>query len=519
MTKGNYKVVKLGKSKYLWFILISMVIMALSFAMSIETSYAETVGTNTYERTEAEIIQFMELNPSKYDKDKSEVALPTYKEDRRAALNMVKTARYIAGVPEDIIISDAFNSYSQKAVDACVLNGKVDHDLGYYTDDCLLAYAGIENCSLRWSVLDGWLEDPGENNKGVLGHRRLMLNPSLNTVGFGYQSTSKGTYSSMYIKGTAETSIDMKGVMWPSRVMPVSYFRAGTAWSYSYGDILDESDIEVVMTKDNQSWHFSKLDQTYGSLFVENTEYGLTGCVIWEPKGITSYNDGDSYHITISMISTKEIIADYDVNFFDSDNYLAPENFRFSSLTIQEDYYPYLKWTESKGATCYQIYRQEAGTPDWQCIDDDYPTYYGKTYLDTSAKKGIKYNYKIIAIREVNGVSYGKMADAPYPIRAISVPLSIYKLNFKALSAYSKKVNKLTWKTVANATGYKVYRRVYGKKTWTLMKTVKGQSVSTYKDTKAKSRVKYQYRVRAYRETNGVIVYGKYSSIRTVTTK
>lgn len=64
---------------------------------------------------------------------------------------------------------------------------------------------------------------------------------------------------------------------------------------------------------------------------------------------------------------------------------------------------------------------------------------------------------------------------------------------------------KLTWKKVSDATGYVVYRKNSGSKSWKKIKTVKGASKTTYTDSTVKSKhgTVYSYRIESYKSVNG----------------
>ena len=68
---------------------------------------------------------------------------------------------------------------------------------------------------------------------------------------------------------------------------------------------------------------------------------------------------------------------------------------------------------------------------------------------------------------------------------------------------------KITWKAVEDAVKYAVYRRQAGYKTWTLVGTTTGTSIT---DTKVKSGVYYCYSVRAY---NSINQYSDYVAAKT----
>ena len=117
------------------------------------------------------------------------------------------------------------------------------------------------------------------------------------------------------IIAAADNSIGIKGVAWPAREMPISYFDNLMAWSYSYGSAL--SDITVTLTcltqGKEQEWNFSSTSAD-GHFNVDNNNYGQPGCVIFRPEGI-SIMPGDQYLVTIKQAGN--IIANYRVHFFE----------------------------------------------------------------------------------------------------------------------------------------------------------------------------------------------------------
>lgn len=80
----------------------------------------------------------------------------------------------------------------------------------------------------------------------------------------------------------------------------------------------------------------------------------------------------------------------------------------------------------------------------------------------------------------------------------------------------AKKSVKLTWKRVKNASGYRVYYRVKGKKSW---KHVSASAASTTV-SKLKRKTRYQFRVRGYLKVwDGTTAWSKYSATVTAKTK
>lgn len=88
----------------------------------------------------------------------------------------------------------------------------------------------------------------------------------------------------------------------------------------------------------------------------------------------------------------------------------------------------------------------------------------------------------------------------------VDVP-AIITVNKTTISKVENKATgvKLTWKKVSDATGYVVYRKNSGSKSWKKIKIVKGASKTTYTDSTVKSKhgTVYSYRIESYESVNG----------------
>lgn len=84
---------------------------------------------------------------------------------------------------------------------------------------------------------------------------------------------------------------------------------------------------------------------------------------------------------------------------------------------------------------------------------------------------------------------------------------AIITVNKTTISKVENKATgvKLTWKKVSDATGYVVYRKNLGSKSWKKIKIVKGASKNTYTDSTVKSKhgTVYSYRIESYKSVNG----------------
>ena len=77
----------------------------------------------------------------------------------------------------------------------------------------------------------------------------------------------------------------------------------------------------------------------------------------------------------------------------------------------------------------------------------------------------------------------------------------------------------ITWKKVKNADGYQIYRATKKSGKFKKIKTVKGNRVVKYTNTKLKKNKKYYYKVRAYRTVKGKKAYGAFSTTKKIVVK
>ncbi len=88
-------------------------------------------------------------------------------------------------------------------------------------------------------------------------------------------------------------------------------------------------------------------------------------------------------------------------------------------------------------------------------------------------------------------------------------------------SSYSATENSVTisWEKVSGATGYRIYRYDKTKGKYVKIKTIKDSTVLSYTDSKLKSAVRYSYKVKAYKKSNGKNTWTKASDVKYTATK
>lgn len=161
-----------------------------------------------------------------------------------------------------------------------------------------------------------------------------------------------------------------------------------------------------------------------------------------------------------------------------------------------------LSWTASNNATGYEVY-QKSGK-NFKKI----ATVKGTSYTVKKLTTGTKYTFKIRAYGTVDG----KKTYSGYTktVSAKPVPAAPKKI---AVKNNAKKTAKLSWKKVAGADGYEVYRANAEKGKFKKIATSKSGKSISYTNKKLSKNKTYYYKVRAYKNVNGKKVYGAYSQV------
>ena len=154
-----------------------------------------------------------------------------------------------------------------------------------------------------------------------------------------------------------------------------------------------------------------------------------------------------------------------------------------------------IEWTYSSDADGYYIYRKNK-SGDYEKI----ATVKGKenlSYTDKNAFSSYENTYSVKAYNE-NGVS-----------RYFTKGVSAYYIATPKLSSASNHYNgiKVSWKKVAGATNYEIYRKEAGATSWDYVGTT-SKSRLYYIDSDVEHKNTYRYTVRAYND-EGVSYYNK----------
>ncbi|MGN1166495.1 MAG: leucine-rich repeat protein [Lachnospiraceae bacterium] len=164
----------------------------------------------------------------------------------------------------------------------------------------------------------------------------------------------------------------------------------------------------------------------------------------------------------------------------------APANLSLSNTSAGVS----LKWSAVSGVNGYEVYRKSDGTGYRKIADISGAA--STSYIDTSAKaNGEKYEYLVYAY-ENETWSYDK-EGVIYYVSPVSV---------SSVSNAAKGVS-VNWSRNSLASGYRIYRSKNGG-SYSLIKTIVGNSILTFNDTACANGGRYDYKVMAYKTSEGI---------------
>lgn len=149
---------------------------------------------------------------------------------------------------------------------------------------------------------------------------------------------------------------------------------------------------------------------------------------------------------------------------------------------------PQLTWEAVDGAVSYRVYRATSKNGTYSLMKTTTKT----SYLNTSARAGKTYYYKVVAVAERSAAN---SAESALRYRTCDLPSPVVSVG----NAEASGKPRVTWGAVEGATGYQVYRAKSKNGTYTLMKTTKSTS---YTNTAAKAGDTYYYKVVALAENS-----------------
>ena len=295
------------------------------------------MSLNVAYRSEEEIAEFMSAHPASaaastyaVKPSRSEPYNPGQLSDasQQNAVNRINQIRYVAGLDADVVYDPQLGAYAQAGSFLNCLNNSLSHypkRPGVLSDpkyDSLVEMgktgAGSSNIGMGYQNLDsailtGWMADDDSYNIDRVGHRRWVLNPTMSATGFGHV----GSYMAMYAFDNNAPG-GQTNVAWPAQNTPIKFFNASYPWSLSVGTVLDAEQTSVKLTRqsDGKIWNFSQAKHD-GAYYVNNTWYGLPGCIIFRPNGLGSISTSDRYDVEVNTVMNgSQVHITYSVSFF-----------------------------------------------------------------------------------------------------------------------------------------------------------------------------------------------------------
>ena len=182
---------------------------------------------------------------------------------------------------------------------------------------------------------------------------------------------------------------------------------------------------------------------------------------------------------------------------------------KVSGIKATSNSYNSIKLTWNKainGANGYAVYRSTSKDGKYtlrKTITSKNTIEFTDTGLDTNTT----YYYKVRAYRMIaDKKKYGSYSE-------IVCAKPVLSKTTITVSSKSKKAT-IKWNKVLGASGYKVYSATSSDGTYSLKKTITSINTLSYTNTNLVSGKTYYYKVRAYRNVNGKVVYGPYSAVK-----
>ncbi len=202
---------------------------------------------------------------------------------------------------------------------------------------------------------------------------------------------------------------------------------------------------------------------------------------------------GNTYNYTVRAIS-KNIYSGYNKNGVSTQFLNIPEKFKVKNYNDGVS----LSWNAVEGAQSYNVYRSIKGKNEIIGQTSEL------TYSDMDVKDGKEYTYTVRAVGLKSDMLSAKTKNTKCFV--VKKPLNIAAVNiFDGIQLY--------WQKSDYATGYIVYRKLYGETEWTEIKTVNSQKTNYIIDRDVKKDSIYIYSVRCVKDdtlgssdVNGVTV-------------
>ena len=241
----------------------------------------------------------------------------------------------------------------------------------------------------------------------------------------------------------------------------------------TYDTVYGANEYEIYRST-NKTSGFKRVATVTGTSYA-NSGLALNTTYYYKVRGVQTTPQGTYYTNWSATISKRPILGKTKAK-------VATTSYGATKLTF----------TKVDGATGYKIYRSTSAKKGFKQI----ATVKGTSYTAKSLKTGTRYYFKVVPYKGKVNATSNTVSAKPYLKKTTSV-----------WSSSSLTSVKVSWKKVAGANGYNVYRATSKNGTYKRVATVKGGSRTSYTNTKLKSNKVYYYTVKAYRNVGSKKVY------------
>lgn len=164
-----------------------------------------------------------------------------------------------------------------------------------------------------------------------------------------------------------------------------------------------------------------------------------------------------------------------------------------------------VSWNKISGASNYRVWRATSENGDYKLLKQ-VEGGNTKSYTDSTCTLGQQYYYKVFARGTASNGKFIRSSGSK-PVAAKSVlPAPSF-----SVTSVDYRTNKVSWKKVSGASGYRIYRSTSRNGKYSKVKTITSSSTTSWKNTGLKAGKAYYYKIRAYRTISGKRHYGTVS--------
>lgn len=333
------------------------------------SAWAEQVDGGLPGRSEQEIME--KWNQWMNDKDKN---IPMFTETPstqapyspgilnpaylQRGLDAANFYRFLSGLNGDLVLDEALNHQAQYGAVLVSTEGRLNHHpkqpadmaddfykVGYKSTSSSNLYTSNGDGNILVSSIEAYMDDSGVTNIDRVGHRRWILSPKLQKIGFGI-ADNDDYYSAMQVMDTSRSSnTSYNYSLYPNKgAFPVEAFNALEPWSVQLNPdqfqkpSLNDVRVKITRLADQKMWSLDHSSASEGFptayynvssydlkwhqqayLNVNTTNFGYGYAIIFRPDDVQLIKAGDQFQVTITGLNKTDgtpAEISYQTNFF-----------------------------------------------------------------------------------------------------------------------------------------------------------------------------------------------------------